>query len=200
MDGLTTGQSSALADLFAVFRRNGTWFCPCLTDTPRPVPILSTDPRLRYFTPSQRKTWSQNGSIPPERSQQAQRNYRNMLTFVPALHKAGIGLLAGSDPRQEFGIPGFWLHEELTQLVAAGLSPMDALRTATYKPAQFLGLLDSLGTIEPRKLAEMVLLDANPLRDISNTAKINTVFTGGRMYGRRALDDILRGVEAHAKA
>ena len=63
----------------------------------------------------------------------------------------------------------FWLHEELKQLVVAGLTPIDVLRTATYNPAQFLGLLDMLGTIEPGKLSEMVLLDANPLHDITNT-------------------------------
>ena len=59
----------------------------------------------------------------------------------------------------------------------AGLTPIDAIRTATYNPAQFLGLLDMLGTIEPGKLSEMVLLDANPLDDITNTTKINIVFT-----------------------
>ena len=72
----------------------------------------------------------------------------------------------------------FWLHEELKQLVVAGLTPIDAIRTPTYNPAQFLGLLDMLGTIEPGKLSEMVLLDANPLDDITNTTKINIVFIG----------------------
>jgi imidazolonepropionase-like amidohydrolase len=75
---------------------------------------------------------------------------------------------------------------------------MDALRTATYNPAQFLGLKD-LGTLERGKLAEMVLLDANPLDEIANTQKINMVFTGGRVYRRPALDAILAAVEANAR-
>jgi imidazolonepropionase-like amidohydrolase len=118
------------------------------------------------------------------------------------MHKAGVGLLAGSDAAPgglSVGMTGFWLHEELKQLVVAGLTPMDALRTATYNPAEFFGLLDSLGTVAPGKLAEMVLLDANPLDDISNTTKINMVFTGGRVYRRPALDAILAAVEKNAQ-
>jgi hypothetical protein len=76
---------------------------------------------------------------------------------------------------------------------------MDALRTATYNPAKFLGLLDSLGTVETGKLAELVLLDANPLDDIANTTKVNMVFTGGRVYRRPALDAMLSAVETNVK-
>jgi imidazolonepropionase-like amidohydrolase len=77
-------------------------------------------------------------------------------------------------------------------MVRAGLTQMEALRTATYKPAEFLGLLDSLGTIERGKSAELVLLEANPLADIANTKKISMVFTGGRVYGKAALDAMLK--------
>jgi imidazolonepropionase-like amidohydrolase len=79
------------------------------------------------------------------------------------------------------------------------MSPMDALRTTTYNPAQCLGLIGSLGTVEAGKLAEMVLLDANPLEDITNTTKINMRFTGGRVYRRSALDAILSAVEANVR-
>jgi imidazolonepropionase-like amidohydrolase len=198
MDGLSASQAAAMSDLFEVFKRNGTWFCPALTDTPRPVPIQSTDVRLKYFDAAQRQTWIAN-VIPAARAETAQRNYRSMLSFVAAMHKAGVGLLAGTDARREFGMPGFWLHEELKQLVAAGLTPMDALRSATFKPAQFLRLLETLGTIEAGKLSEMALLDANPLEDIGNTTRINMVFTGGRMYSRTALDAMLAAVEKNAQ-
>jgi len=196
IDGLEASHIAWLTDLFALFRRNRTWFCPTHTDTERTGKILPDDPRLKYFSSSQRAVWSQGiGAIPPDRTEIAARVHKAHLSFTKAMHQAGVGLLAGTDVSPTWGMPGFLLHEELRQFVAAGLSPMDALRTATYNPAQFLGLLDTIGTIERGKLSEMVLLDANPLDDIHNTTKINMVFTGGRMYSRQALDKILGAVE-----
>ena len=199
IDGLNVTQTAGLFDLFALLRRNGTWFCPTLTDTPRGVPIVSSDPRLRYFDPAQRKIWETQGVIPPDRADVAARNYRGLLSITAAMHQAGVGLLAGTDVRSEFGMPGFWIHEELRQLVAAGLSSMEALQTATFNSAKFLGLLGTVGTIEAGKLSEMVLLDANPLDDITNTTKINMVFTGGNVYRRPALDAMLKAVEQSAQ-
>jgi predicted amidohydrolase YtcJ len=69
-------------------------------------------------------------------------------------------------------LSGFSLHDELALFVQAGLTPGEALKTATYNPAKFLGMLDQLGTVEKGKLADLVLLDANPLEDIHNTQKI----------------------------
>jgi imidazolonepropionase-like amidohydrolase len=77
-------------------------------------------------------------------------------------------------------VPGVDLHNELALLVEAGFTPMEALQAATIKLAEFLGKRDSLGTIEPRKTADLVLLDANPLEDISHTRKINAVVLGGK--------------------
>jgi imidazolonepropionase-like amidohydrolase len=76
---------------------------------------------------------------------------------------------------------GLTLHEELALLVEAGLTPMEALQTATRNPAEYLNKLDSLGTIEKGKLADLVLLDANPLEDIRNTRKIRAVIIGGKL-------------------
>jgi imidazolonepropionase-like amidohydrolase len=83
--------------------------------------------------------------------------------------------------------------------VAAGFTPMEALQTATLNPAKFLGMED-LGTIEKGKLADLVLLDANPLDDIRNTQKIAAVFVNGRYLSRAELDKMLAGVEAAANA
>ena len=91
-------------------------------------------------------------------------------------------------------VPGPTLHEELALFVRAGLTPIEALRTATVNPALFLGMADSLGTIEPGKLAELVLLDANPLEDIRNTTRIHAVVRGGRYLDRAALDALLAGL------
>jgi len=115
------------------------------------------------------------------------------------LNKAGVKLLAGTDMPQPFVSPGFSLHEELQLLVRSGLTPVEALRTATYNPAEFLGALDSLGTVSKGKLADLVLLDANPLQDIRNTRRITAVVANGRLYDRAALDQLLRHVESALK-
>ena len=117
------------------------------------------------------------------------------------LHKSGVGILAGTDaPSVPFSYPGFSLHEELQLLVEAGLTPLDALRSATSGPAEFFGMREQLGTIEAGKRAELVLLDADPLADIHNTQRINTVITGGRIYRRASLDKMLEFAEADARS
>ncbi|HEV8149479.1 MAG TPA: amidohydrolase family protein, partial [Gemmatimonadales bacterium] len=87
--------------------------------------------------------------------------------------------------------PGFSLHDELASFVAAGFTPAEALRSATLNPAIFLGATDSLGTIEPGKRADLVMLDANPLEDIRNTTKIAAVIAAGRLYDSAALKQLL---------
>lgn len=105
---------------------------------------------------------------------------------VGEMEKAGIGILAGTDTPNPYVYPGFALHDELGLLVSAGLSPMEALQAATRNPAIFLGMNDSLGTIEIGKAADFVLLDADPLVDIDNTRKITAVVLAVR-YSRARL-------------
>jgi imidazolonepropionase-like amidohydrolase len=83
--------------------------------------------------------------------------------------------------------------------VKAGMTPLEALQTANYNPARFLGTLSDMGTVDKGKLADLVLLDANPLDDISNTRKIRAVVLAGRYLSRNDLE-ILRQVEAAAAA
>jgi imidazolonepropionase-like amidohydrolase len=116
------------------------------------------------------------------------------------MQRAGVGLLAGTDTHNPYVLPGFSLHDELALLVEAGLSPLEALQAATLNPARFLKMTDSLGTIAPGKLADFVLLDANPLADIHNTTKIRAVVANGRYLDRAALDAVLAGVERAASA
>ena len=95
--------------------------------------------------------------------------------------------------------PGFSLHDELELLVKAGLTPIEALQAATINPAKSLGLLNSLGTVEKGKIADLVLLDANPLDDIRNTRRIHAVIINGRLLEKKTLDKMLEQVEAAAK-
>ena len=123
--------------------------------------------------------------------------HRN-LTMTAALYRAGVPLLAGTDAAPGvFVVPGFSLHEELALFVEAGLTPMDALRTATSNAAQFLKRND-IGRIAPGARADLVLLSANPIDDIHNTTSIVTVVANGRVFDHAGLSDLLSGVERAA--
>ena len=100
--------------------------------------------------------------------------------IILALHEAGVGLLLGSDSPQVFNVPGPSIHRELQAMVAAGLSPLDAIAMGTVNPARFFGMEDEFGRIAPGLAADLVLLGSNPLEDIRNTADIRGVMVGGR--------------------
>jgi imidazolonepropionase-like amidohydrolase len=109
-------------------------------------------------------------------------------------------MLAGTDCPNPFVYPGFSIHDELGLFVRSGLTPAEALRTATINPAQFLGMTDSLGTVAFGKVADLVLLDGNPLVDIANTKRIRAVIQGGQLLNRGALDAMLARARARAAA
>ena len=115
------------------------------------------------------------------------------------MQKAGVPILAGTDAGNPFCFPGFSLHEELALMVVAGFTPAEALRSATLNPAKFFGLDKTLGTIEVGKIADLVLLGANPLQDIRNTQRIKAVVSNGRLFDRKALDEMLAHAEGAAK-
>ena len=103
--------------------------------------------------------------------------------------------MAGSDVAVLNVFPGTSLHEELRLFVdSVGMSPMEALASATRKPAEWLGLADSVGTIEAGKVADLVMLDADPLADITNSRRIAAVVLRGRLFQRRDLDALLAAV------
>lgn len=118
---------------------------------------------------------------------------RRML--ILELHRAGAGLLLGSDSPQRFNVPGFALHRELEYLVAAGLTPYEALRTGTVNPAEFFGMGADLGTIEVGKIADLVLLDQNPLSDIRNSRRVHGTMLRGRWVSRGDIDAMLARAE-----
>ena len=105
-------------------------------------------------------------------------------------------MMAGTDCPIALLTPGYSLHEELRLFVAAGLTPLQALETATLKPAQYFHLEGELGTIRENMLADLILLDANPLDDIDNTRRIRAVVRDGKLHDRAALDRMLQQLEA----
>jgi hypothetical protein len=129
-----------------------------------------------------------------------QKYFASNLQMVGALHRASVPFLAGTDAAPGVYImPGFSLHDELANFVEAGFTPMESLQTATSGPAKFLGKEKDYGAVQAGKVADLVLLSANPLDDIHNTTKITAVIANGRLYDRAAIDRILQGVQAYAK-
>jgi hypothetical protein len=198
---LETYSDRKAAELFALFVKNETWQCPTLTVMRSNADVgdenFRRDERLKFIPSGMKDRWSMriaNHNDPNFAG--AKKVFQKELEIVGAMQKAGVQLLAGTDTGNPFCFPGFSLHDELALLVAAGLTPVEALRSATINPAKFLDLDRTLGTIERGKIADLVLLDANPLVDIRNTQKINAVITNGRLLDRKALKKMLAQAEA----
>ncbi|MEO8011446.1 MAG: amidohydrolase family protein [Dokdonella sp.] len=124
--------------------------------------------------------------------------YRLAMDNVRQAHDAGVRIVAGTDAGDTYVFPGFAIHDELAELVHAGLSPTDALRSATIDAARFTGKSREYGSIEAGKFADMILLDGNPLTDIRSTRKIAGLFFNGQYLDRAALDDLLVFAEDQA--
>jgi imidazolonepropionase-like amidohydrolase len=193
--------------LFNAFVRNGTWQVPTLVELRRnalgdvsasagQVPAKD-DPRWAYLPVSLRDWWSKSrsGTVPDG----GQELFNGQLSLTRRMHRSGVLFMAGTDSPNPSILPGFALHDELTLLVSAGFTPMEALQAATLNPARYLGKENDFGTIETGKIADLVLLDANPLDDISNTQKIRAVIVNGHYLRREKLDVMLAGVQAAAQ-
>ena len=118
-----------------------------------------------------------------------------VVELVKAMHGAGVQFMAGSDGPDPYVFPGFSLHDELEWLVKSGFTPLQALQAATFNPALFLAKLDKYGVAERGHIADLVLLDANPLQDIATPARFSGSCVGGKYYSRDALDKMLEQVE-----
>lgn len=204
---IATYSEKKAREIFAHFRKNKTWQVPTLVVKYGRTFIDELDakgePRAKYLPAAQREYWKPKvGFFSRYRTPSyitAQKAYfKNEMELVGDMHRAGVGILAGTDSTAAYVIPGFSLHDELTLFVEAGLTPMRALQTATRNPAEYLGELDQHGTIEVSKLANLILLDANPLDNIKNTTRINAVIQNGRYLSRSELDRMLADVEALA--
>lgn len=198
-DTFSAGRCKRLATLF---RAHGTWQCPTLVASrvgyAYDASSMKKDWRLKYIPKEWITAWTSfpekdmwMKDLAPADREGLVRVYRRLVESVGTLHRGGVDFLAGTDLSRPYIFAGFSLHDELGLLVQAGLTPGEALKTATYNPAKFLGMLDRVGTVEKGKLADLVLLDANPLEDIHNTEKIRAVIVNGNYLDRTALDKLL---------
>ena len=193
--------------LFAELKKNHTWQCPTLTVLRSFVsitdPSFTNDPRLKYVPRGVRESWDPTKDVrlrnrSAQEMQTQQKVHEKNVEIVGAMQRSGVSIIAGTDVLNPYCFPGFSLHDELGLLVQAGLTPMQALQAATLNAAQFMDRENELGTIAAGKLADLVLLDANPLDDIANTRKIDAVVVNGRLFPKPALDDMLSKVAALA--
>jgi imidazolonepropionase-like amidohydrolase len=157
------------------------------------VADLRNRPEMQYMPASTVDQWARSkGQQLAERdfsASTAARAIEIRRELILALHRAGAGLLLGSDAPQVFNVPGFSLHHELGFLVAAGLTPFEALQTGTTAVAEYLG--SNTGTVAVGREADLILLDANPLDDIGNSKRIHGVMLRGAWYSASALESML---------
>lgn len=189
-----------IPDLARATVEAGVWNTPTLAflnssfGTGRSDRQIAESPDHRFVSPEVREELLRGREVywsnpPPEGQRLRYADLRNRLTR--ALYEAGAKLMAGSDAPEWMLLYGFTLHRELQSLVEAGLPPQAALEAATRNPAEWLGVIHETGTIEVGKRADLVLLGANPLENISHTQRIEGVMLGGQWLSRIALDLLL---------
>jgi imidazolonepropionase-like amidohydrolase len=181
----------------------GTWICPTLNTGYNIAHLddsaLAKDKRMEYVDSSMRNFWNPAHDFrfkdqPPGYYELGRQEFEKKLIITTALHKAGIKFLAGTDTPNPYCFPGFSLHDELQWFVKAGLSPAEALQTATINPAIYFSIQKDYGTVEKGKIASLVLLNKNPLKDIRNTTDIYMVILRGRPVPDQQRKDLLNQV------
>ncbi len=176
---------------------------PIMLRTSRTIDKVLGDDRSKYIPDAEAASWEAFAvrlrDRKPEQVERGKAYLERALRVISDMHRAGISFMAGTDVGNEFIYAGFSLHDDLETFVAAGFTPLEALQTATVNPAFFLGMSRSIGTVEKGKLADLVLLDADPLTDITNTRKIYAVVANGRYLSRTQLDAMLADVASAAK-
>jgi len=199
--------SARMAELVRATRAAGSWQCPTLStriyhEPTRAIERYLASPEAEFLDASsrwslrhrERTKWLSNFSEAD--FERANRGNEKQNELLRAMHAAGVPLLAGTDTMAY----GFALHGELERLVAAGLTGRDVLQMATINPARFAGLATEFGRVAVGYSADLVLLEANPLQDIRNTRKINSVMLRGQLFDRAALDGMLAKVKAQHAA
>lgn len=187
-------------ETYRLLAKNKTFLTPTLV-TERALTFIDDlnakpDPRMVYVGAEELQWWKpENGMLTKYRTPEyiyfRKREYAKMLEEIPQAEALGVRFLAGTDITIPYTYPGFSLHDELELFVQAGLTPMQALETATINPAELLGLKHSWGQVAPGFTANLLLLKADPLVDIANTRKIDAVVVSGKLLDRSELDLLL---------
>lgn len=208
VQGYRTIDQAKCRALFDEFHRNDTWHVPTLTvlrlwgslDDSK----FTSDARLAYISRRSRDRWQERTE--PQRRRWTFEDFRlsrSLFTIeehvVDSMSRAGVPMMAGTDAMNPYCFPGFSLHDELALMVESGLTPLAAVQAATINPAKFMGRSSELGTVEAGKIANLVLLRADPLADIHNTTQIQGVWLQGKYFDEAALAQMLETAKQAAK-
>ena len=194
---IDTYSESKCVSVAQTFVKNDTWLTPTLirlhTIAISGDPLYQTDPNLKYVDKKRRAVWAAYGAasiqnIPPVAQASFVKFYSLLQKFTKLMKVNGVKMMTGTEVSSTLIIPGFSMHREFQELAAAGLSPLEILQMSTLNPAQFLGREATMGSVDEGKTADLVVLDANPLVDIANFAKISGVVLKGRYFSQTALD------------
>lgn len=196
---------AALAQRIA---KSETWLVPTFTVL-RSVAYLDDstlkqDPRLAYIPKFFSASWDPRQdfrfrAVTAQGWADRKRIHARQLEIGRIMFRGGVKFLAGTDLSNPWIFPGFSLHDELANFVAIGMTPLQALQTATLNPARFYAAVDSMGTVGVNKVADLVVLDANPLADIRNVSRIHAVVANGRLIDAQQRAALLKDAEARAR-
>jgi imidazolonepropionase-like amidohydrolase len=186
-------------------KQNGTWLSPTLitmvriAEQARSLDSVRNLTGFKYVHPLLQSKWLTANNYNNESNAARIAHFQKMADFhvrlVKAFRDAGVPIVTGTDAGTSGVVWGYSLHDEIELLVKAGLTPREALTSATRLPATWLGIDDKVGTIEEGKYADLVLLDANPLDNVSNTRKISGVFVNGRFVSGQKMNAMLADLE-----
>jgi imidazolonepropionase-like amidohydrolase len=193
-------ETSKMAGLAEATREAGVWNCPTLVVgqkwvQPEEQRVLLAQPVVRYIAPAVRDEWNPDSSylssFPTEKLAAVQGSHKERLLMTRALHRAGARLLLGTDCGNPFVVAGFSVHEELANLVDAGLTPYEALLTGTRDAAEFVGATGEFGVVATGARADLILTDGNPLQDVGVVAAPAGVMVRGVWLTRDELAERL---------
>lgn len=193
--------SAPQGPVYAGIAKNPTWVTPTLVVQ---EPLIDFSPSVvpgdsvhKFFNDSLmafiQVVMELPRDVPADQVALGQPLFDRRVAMTGALARAGVPMLVGTDAPLTRSMPGLAVHDELALLVKAGLTPAQALRSGTWEPARYLAATDSLGTVAPGKVADLVLLEANPLVNIANTRRIAGVVAGGRYFDRPQLNGLVAG-------
>jgi imidazolonepropionase-like amidohydrolase len=191
--------------LIAELARNHVWQCPTVINSVGTATDFTNDPGLPFWlrpaVEGWRRTALTRAAVTDSAARTAEERASRRLGLIKRMHDARIPFLAGTDAPQGYDlVPGASIHRELQLFVRAGLTPLQALQTATWNPAIFFGKTADWGTVAPGKTADLIVLAGNPLVDIANTRTVVAVVADGLYYSPRDLDRLrLRIMELAGK-
>lgn len=200
---------SKLSKLVARAKAKGVWFVPTQTlmtrwFSPTKPEVIGNEPEMQYMPSATLYQWRLNKNRMLDNASYDVKRWEAFVALrqkiMRNLHRSGAGLLLGSDAPQVYNVPGFSIHHELQDMVDAGIPPLAVLQSGTANPAKFFRQEGEYGTVVKGAAADLILLEANPIQDISNARRQVGVMTAGRWMTKASIDARLAEIASrHSK-